>query len=126
MREYQKDNLGNDHYGYTPFGEIQFAAVGPRGERALVTIWGLHFNVLVERIQPVNGSWVGLALPFHLACGWYDQSPWVIENLTLVVQQWRDIDLGSEVPYVCTSHAMVLELLEQAVLEEATVAISYS
>lgn len=103
--------------GFEGEPEIRFTLKAPTGEERVLRLWEGYFEELLERIDPVGGCWTGLALPYHLHEGWYEDAPWRVEDIEAIARQWIDIvvaDLSTETQAV---HAAVLGLLAQAAAE---------
>ncbi|NUP13546.1 MAG: hypothetical protein HOW73_46510 [Polyangiaceae bacterium] len=116
------------HDFYTGFegeAEVRFVLRAAGTDQRIVRLWIGYFDTLMETVQPENGEWTGLALPYHVRAGWYDQSPWRVENLNEVLEQWRRIPTFGIDPQCERAYRAVLDLLTEAANTGSEVWIEY-
>ncbi|MBS5956121.1 MAG: hypothetical protein KIC73_04305 [Clostridiales bacterium] len=87
------DNIIWDFYeGYEGEGEIQFIQALDNDNRNVIRIWDGYFDDIMEKIEPEESGWTGLAYYYNFAEGWYDESPWRIPNLMKSFQQIKQTE----------------------------------
>lgn len=69
-----------DHYeGYE--GENEFIIEMEDYPDYTIHMWEGHFCTFMDRIQPENGKWTHLALPYNEITGWNYKARWEIPDL---------------------------------------------
>ncbi|WP_262028278.1 hypothetical protein [Microvirga sp. Mcv34] len=117
---------GDDFYsGFEGEPEIRFTYAGKDGSQRAVRIWIGYFDAIMNRVEPDNGIWRGLALPYHLNEGWYVENPWQIPSLNAVIDQWQSVDIEALKDTAQAVHIHVLALLKDAHAHNAVVWIEY-
>jgi len=119
------DSIIDFYSGFEGEPEIRFSRAHRGGDNHVVRMWVGCFDSIMSKVEPGPAGWTGLALPYHLATGWYDSSPWSIPDLDPVVDQWGSIETASLQPDCVRAHAAVLDLLRQAMATNEVVTISY-
>lgn len=100
--------------GFEGEPEIRFVLTRNQMEDRTLRLWEGYFNAIMMNATPEDGRWTGLALPYHLHEGWYEKSPWMIEELPSALEQWEKIDKASLSPECLAVHASVIELMTMA------------
>lgn len=77
--------------GYEGEGEIRFIQLLENGNTNTIRIWDGYFDDIMEKIEPEVSGWTSLAYCYHLATGWYDESPWQIPNITDALKQMEQV-----------------------------------
>ena len=83
----------NDNYykGFEGEPEIQF--ICRKGETSeTFVIWEGYFDQIMRLIKPDDDGWKGLAYYYHMCLGWYEESPWVVQDLHTALKQFESID----------------------------------
>lgn len=57
-----------------------------------ISIWDGYFNDIMNKIQPQNGGWTGLAYYYHLHIGWYEEDEWLIPDILEAYNQLSNIN----------------------------------
>jgi hypothetical protein len=110
--------------GFEGYPEIIMELKGPGGSIETIRMWDGHFDAIMTLIEPENGEWTGLALPYNLLQGWFEVSPWRVPNMKEVLTQWEKID-ESKIPASCRLlHQAVRDLMREAVKSGAELWIS--
>jgi hypothetical protein len=84
-----------DYYiGFEGEPEIRIIQKSKDGHNiALLKLWGAYFDIIMELIEPnEEGYWEGIALPYNLATGWYDDGSWECDDVVLFLKQLDSID----------------------------------
>ena len=90
---HDEEDIVRDHYrGFEGEPEIQFVRHLPDGRQIILRMWDGYFDAIMNLVEPSVDGWNGLALPYHLDTGWYEESPWEVKNLSEVSDQVCEID----------------------------------
>lgn len=81
--------------GFEGEPEIQFIKLLKEDERQILSIWSGYFDEIMEKIEPTTNGWDGLAYYYQLQEGWYEESPWTIDNIDYAIRQFNEINEGS-------------------------------
>ncbi len=83
----------NDEYykGFEEEPEIQFICRKGNDSETLI-IWEGYFDQIMRLIEPENDGWKGLAYYYHMYSGWYEESPWMVQDLHTALQQFESLD----------------------------------
>lgn len=113
--------IDNKYYlGYEGEKEIQFIT-----KKRTMILWEGFFDDIMEQFKPSSNGWSGLPYYYHLAIGWYDESPWKISDLKGCLHQFTNLDITN-----CRfeeSHTILTEIcgmLSEAIQEDNDVWIS--
>jgi hypothetical protein len=112
--------------GFEGEPEITFSLEEKNGDRREVEIWDGYFNQIMKQIKPEKEGWASLAYYYHLDIGWYDESPWLIENLVEAYEQLNKIDKNA-LEYKESKEVLdiILNMLREAIDSNCKVFISY-
>lgn len=120
------DNLLNKYYEeYEGEPEIQIIRKTNKRESILLRIWSGYFDNIMCAIQPESGGWTSLAYYYHLDIGWYEESPWAIENIDKAREQLKNIDtnlLDKEDRRILKE---IIRVFEEAILVKDKILIAY-
>lgn len=58
----------------------------------ILVIWEGFFDQIMRLINPNASDWASLAYYYNMYLGWYEDSPWVIEDLQMALKQFESID----------------------------------
>lgn len=75
--------------------EMIFTLLKKNGEKKEFGIWDGYFVTIIEKVEPKINGWTGLAYYYHLDIGWFEESPWLAENLLDSYEQLKEIDINS-------------------------------
>jgi len=118
--------MTKDYYsGFEGEPELRFLLERGAMEVDVVRLWVGFFDALMATVEPHNGEWRALALPYHLHAGWYDQARWKVEDLGEVLGQWKTISVADLDERCVRAHRDVLALLEDAAQNGGDVWIVY-
>lgn len=91
--ERKKMELINKKYydGFEGEPEIQF--INKRGnDSEILVMWEGYFDQIMRLMSPDESGWTGLAYCYNMYLGWYEESPWAIEDLQMALKQFESID----------------------------------
>ena len=87
------NNLVDKYYaGYEGEPEIQIINKSANNQKIVLRIWTGFFDNIMTAIEPQSTGWTSLAYYYNLDIGWYEESPWKIQNLGEAIQQLEGID----------------------------------
>lgn len=114
----------NDTYykGFEGEPEIQFICKKTECDEVLV-IWEGYFDEIMKRIAPQKDGWTGLAYYYNMCLGWYEESPWVVDDLHMSLEQFCKIekyDLSKEAKEVLGE---ICGMLKEAIENDLVVLI---
>ncbi len=112
--------------GFEGDPEMIFTLVKSNGQKEEFGIWEGYFSTIIKKVKPKEIGWTGLAYYYHLYTGWYEESPWIVNNLVESYEQLKEIDIES---FVYDKEKEVLEIIiylfEKAINNQGTLFISY-
>lgn len=94
-------------------------------EREDFGVWDGYFNTIIRKIKPDASGWTGLAYYYHLYNGWYDESPWRIENPYEAYVQLANIDVSGLEKEESEILQVILQMLREAIDNRYPIYISY-
>lgn len=95
--------------GFEGEPEIRLVLRVPGEADTLLRMWVGYFDALMAEIQPEDGQWTGLALPYHLHEGWCAGGLWKVPDLREATAQWERLPLA-RLPQAC--HDVFLAVLK--------------
>ncbi|WP_026893017.1 hypothetical protein [Lacrimispora aerotolerans] len=120
------EHLNNKYYlGFEGEPEIIFTVVKQDNEKSGLSLWSGYFDNIMQQITPVEGKWTALSYYYNLNIGWYDESPWLIENIEGAYEQFKGIDKNKLDELELEILEKILELLKKSIEENNNVYISY-
>lgn len=85
--------IAKDYYtGFEGEPEYTFVRKDGRGSELAFRVWDGHFGRIMDTIQPGPQGWTGLALPYHLVEGWYDDPDWRVPDADEAAAQLDALD----------------------------------
>lgn len=83
----------NDKYyaGFEGEPEIRFI-YKKNNDTYIIIIWEGYFDEIMKMIVPEEKGWTGLAYYYNMYLAWYEESPWVIDNLLIALRQFKTIN----------------------------------
>ena len=120
-------NINEEYFeGFEGEAEILLTIEKIPGKTESIGIWSGYFDSIIEKIQPINGYWTGLAYYYHLDIGWYEESPWQVDNLKEAYEQLAEIDKESlEYPQEKEILGIILSMFKEAIENGYKIYISY-
>lgn len=101
--------------GFEGEPEIQF--IYRRGnDNEIIIMWEGYFDQIMRLMLLDEQGWTGLAYYYNMYTGWYEESPWAIEDLHMALKQFESIDDRK----LCNEAAEILILIRN-ILKEAIV-----
>lgn len=88
-------NIDEKYYiGFEGEPEITFSIIKENNIKRQFGMWGGYFDNIMKQIKPKEGRWTALAYYYQLGIGWYDESPWLIQNLEESYEQLIEIEVA--------------------------------
>jgi hypothetical protein len=110
--------------GFEGEPEIIIELKGPDGPIETIRMYYGYFRDVMTLIEPENGEWTGLALPYNLCEGWYDVSFWRVPDTKEALAQWEKIDERKIPDDSRVVYQAVRDLMREAVKSGAALWIS--
>ena len=112
--------------GFEGSPEMIFTLLKRNGEKKEFGIWEGYFWGIIDRIEPTVNGWTGLAYYYHLDIGWFEESPWLVENLVESYEQLKEVDISS-LEYNEQKEVIkkIINILKEAIDNEEELYISY-
>lgn len=115
--------INNKYYiGFEGEPEIQF--VCKKGnDHEIYVVWEGYFDQIMRLVKPDRGGWSGLAYCYNMYSGWYEESPWVVEDLQAGLSQLESIDrqlLNTEAEEILE---MLCNIFKDAILNNYVISI---
>jgi len=110
--------------GFEGEPEIHFLYQEQESMERLI-LWEGYFDEIMRTIKPVDGKWTSLAYYYHLYVGWYDESPWKVEDLREALAQLKTVD--EELIEVKAVQVLeeICKLFERAIERNGDILIEY-
>lgn len=120
-----KNNVINDNY-YNGFeGEPEIHLICKKGnDSSVFIIWEGYFDQIMRLIKPDDSGWTGLAYCYNMYSGWYEESPWIVQDLEMALKQFESIDrkmLDSEATEILK---ILCDMFREAILNEFEISIA--
>lgn len=118
------ESLNTKYYeGFEGYPEIQFIRVSIDGQKEILSLWDGYFDSIMYAIEPKESCWTGIAYYFHLDQPWFDESPWKIPDVDIVIEQFENIQsLDTKTQEVLND---IIKLLRRAKTKKEEVWIIY-
>lgn len=86
------ESINREYYdGFEGEPEIRFIC-RKDNDNMIFTIWEGYFDQIMRLIVPDEQGWTGLAYCYNMYTGWYEDSPWIIEDLPMALKQFESVD----------------------------------
>lgn len=109
--------------GFEGEPEIQFI-YKKENDTAMLTIWEGYFDQIMRLMLPDEQGWTGLANCYNMYTGWYEDSPWVIEDLQIALKQLESIDETKLCDEAVEILILLCNILREAILNNDEVSIA--
>ena len=121
------DTINTKYYvGFEGYPEIEFICVSYDGKKDILSMWDGYFDSIMYSIEPKESCWVGIAYTYHIDMPWFDESPWRIPNLKIVIEQLTEIDINKLDDRTQEVLKDIIQLLSRAYNAKYMVFISYN
>lgn len=120
-----KDLMDMYYSGYEGEPEIQIIRKNGANEELVLRIWAGFFDNIMNAIEPERTGWTSLAYYYNLYVGWYEESPWLLEDIKTAIEQLKSIDsdkLNRGGMEVLTE---IIDVFEEAIRAGDSILISY-
>lgn len=119
-------NIDERYYvGFEGEPEITFSIIEENNTKREFGMWCGYFDNIMKQIQPKEGKWTALAYYYNLEIGWYDESPWLIENLEESHEQLIEIEMDKLENEEKEILKIILSMLRDAIDNNYKAFISY-
>ncbi len=89
-------------------GEPEIQIISQKaGYKEVFAIWEGYFDQIMQAIEPDTNGWCGVAYYYNMNLGWYEESPWEVQDLCGTLAQLKAIK-QSRLPAETTE---ILEIL---------------
>lgn len=113
------------YLGFEGEPEIILTVIQQNDKKSGISLWSGYFNNIMQQIEPVEGRWTALAYYYNLDIGWYDESPWFVDNILDAYEQFKGIDKYKLDTAEQEILEQILELFKKSIEENSRVSISY-
>ncbi|MGE7112938.1 hypothetical protein [Lysinibacillus sp. NPDC047702] len=72
-------------------GEPELALINKENK---LIMWNGYFETILDVLIEINLEKKGIIKEYFNHEGWYDESPWIIENIPLTIEQLKHFDLN--------------------------------
>ena len=79
------------YIGYEGEPEIQIIRRTVQGDVCVLRIWSGFFDEIMNAVEPEEKDWSSLAYYYNLYSGWYEESPWLLQDINAAVEQLKSI-----------------------------------
>lgn len=116
--------INNNYYnGFEGEPEIQF--ICKKGyDTEVFVMWEGYFDQIMSLVKPDKEGWKGLAYYYNMYLGWYEESPWIIQDLHLALKQFESIDNRVISKKAGIILKILCDMLRDAILNEFEVSIA--
>lgn len=122
------DTLVDKYYvGYEGEPEIQIIRKPIQGDTFVLRIWSGFFDDIMNSIEPEEKGWSSLAYYYNLYIGWYEESPWLLEDIDAAIKQLKTIksDKLSDSRGSMNVLIEIIKVLEDALISGDSILIAY-
>ena len=106
-------------------GEPEILFICRKGnDSEIFVMWEGYFDHIMRSMLPDKGGWTGLVYYYNMDLGWYEESPWEIEDLQMALKQFELIDSQN---LCCEAKEILMvlcDMLREAVSEKFQVFIA--
>ena len=87
-------------------------------------MWEGYLDQIMSLMKPDKEGWKGLAYYYNMYLGWYEESPWIIQDLHLALKQFESIDNRVISKKAGIILKILCDMLRDAILNEFEVSIA--
>lgn len=87
-------------------------------------IWEGYFDQIMRLMLPNEQGWTGLAYYYNMYIGWYQDCPWVIEDLQIALKQFESIDKMKLCNEAIEILMLLCNMLREAIVNDYEVSIA--
>lgn len=110
------NNIDEKYYiGFEGEPEIIFSIMKEGNSEYGFGVWSGYFDNIMQQVKPKDGKWTELAYYYHLEKGWYDESPWIINNLEESYEQLMEVEANKLEEEEKEILNMILNMLKDAI-----------
>lgn len=116
--------VNKEYYnGFEGEPEIQFIYKTGSDTKVLI-MWEGYFDQIMRLILPDEQGWTGLAYYYNMYTGWYENSPWLIEDLQIALKQFKSINKMKLCDEAVEILMVLCDILSEAILNNHEVFIA--
>lgn len=115
------------YIGYESEPEIQIIRKTVQEDIFVLRIWSGFFDDIMNAVEPEEKGWSSLAYYYNLYSGWYEESPWLLQDINAAVEQLKSIkeDKLSNSRGSVNVLTDIIKVLEDAVISGDSILIAY-
>ena len=87
--------------------------------------WGGHIDAIMSAVAPGPSGWHSLAKYYHLDEGWFEESPWLVPELSTALDQLGSVNISGLDEEPKRVLAALCELFQAALDQDLGVVIVY-
>lgn len=107
--------VNNKYYtGFEGEPEIQLICKN-KEEIHKIIIWEGFFDEIMKAIVPEEHGWTGLAYYYNMNLGWYEEGPWIIDDLQMAIWQLNTLDCKSLSSEACEILKLICNMFKEAI-----------
>ena len=114
------------YVGYEGEPELVFLSTTSDGAVTRLRMWIGHFDQIMQHVKPGPEGWTGLALPYHLETGWYEEDPWSLARPDEAAEQLSQVDAGELDAETADVLRGLVTLLQEATRMKSKVDVHYT
>ena len=112
--------------GFEGEPEIIFYYEDTKGRKVYVKLWIGYFDEMMTAIEPNDDGWKGLAFYYHTHSGWFEEKPWKIPDLAIVLDDLLGLNQSEFEQETRIVYQNILDFLLQAQLSNTEVWVEYN
>lgn len=106
-------------------GEPEIQLIYRKGnDNEIFVIWEGYFDQIMRLIPSDEQGWTGLAYCYNMYTGWYEESPWVIEDLQLALNQFEKVDSTQLCDESIEILVLLCNILKESILNNYEISIA--
>lgn len=122
------DTIIDKYYiGYEGEPEIQIIRKTVQGDVFVLRIWSGFFDDIMNAVEPEEKGWSSLAYYYNLYSGWYEESPWLLQDINAAVEQLKSVKENKLSASRGSMNVLIeiIKVLEDAVKSGDSILIAY-
>ncbi len=120
-----KREIDTHYLGFEGEPEIQFIRGTEISEQYILRIWIGYFDTIMSTSKLGENGWSGLSYYYHTHTGWYETSPWEIQDINKAIIEFEEMDVHELDETAKNVWSDICSLLNDARSSKETVMIVY-